>query len=127
MRLETETYSMRPRRGEIWNVRFDPATGAEIQKTRPAVVVSIDEVGRLPLAIVVPVTDWKTRYNAIPWLILLEPTLENGLTKQSAADSFQVKSVSVDRFVERLGTVPSEYLDSIAEAIALCIGYRSRS
>ena len=38
-----------PRRGEIWDICFDPSVGAEIQKTRPAVVVNIESVGRLPL------------------------------------------------------------------------------
>jgi mRNA interferase MazF len=51
-----------PNRGEIWMIDFDPAVGAEIQKVRPAVVISVDTVGRLPLRLVVPVTDWKPRY-----------------------------------------------------------------
>lgn len=29
-----------PRRGEIWLVQLDPTRGQEIQKTRPAVVIS---------------------------------------------------------------------------------------
>jgi len=41
-------------RGEIWEVEFRPAVGAEIRKMRPAVVVNVPEVGRLPLRIVVP-------------------------------------------------------------------------
>jgi mRNA interferase MazF len=55
-----------PKRGEIWQVRFDPASGAEIRKVRPAVVVSVDAVGRLPLRIVVPITDWQPRYASFP-------------------------------------------------------------
>jgi mRNA interferase MazF len=47
--------------------------GAEIQKLRPAVVVSVDAVGRLPLRIVVPVTDWKPVYAAFPWFVRLPP------------------------------------------------------
>jgi mRNA interferase MazF len=38
-----------PRRGEIWLVDFDPAVGAEVQKVRPAVVISVDTIGSLPL------------------------------------------------------------------------------
>jgi mRNA interferase MazF len=40
-------------RGEIFEVQFRPAVGAEIQKTRPAVIMNVPEVGRLPLSIVV--------------------------------------------------------------------------
>ena len=47
----------RSQRGEIWTVRFDPSEGAEIRKVRPAVVISVDTVGLLPLRIVVPLTD----------------------------------------------------------------------
>jgi mRNA interferase MazF len=55
-----------PRRGEIWLVDFDPAVGAEIQKVRPAVVIGVDSIGRLPLRMVVPITDWKIRYVNYP-------------------------------------------------------------
>jgi mRNA interferase MazF len=51
-----------PLRGEVWLVDFDPAVGAEIRKLRPAVVLSLDTIGRLPLRMVVPVTDWKMAY-----------------------------------------------------------------
>jgi mRNA interferase MazF len=31
-----------PRRGEVWLVNFDPTVGAEIQKTRPALIIQND-------------------------------------------------------------------------------------
>jgi mRNA interferase MazF len=40
-----------PKRGEVWIVRFDPWAGAEIPKVRPAVVVSLDAIGRLRLRV----------------------------------------------------------------------------
>src|SRR5437899_8338099 len=92
-----------PVRGEVWQVRFDPAEGDEIKKVRTAVIVSEDEVGRLRLKIVVPITEWKPRYGSYPWFVRLVPTAGNGLTKESGADAFQVKSVSETRFVGRLG------------------------
>lgn len=109
-------------RGEIWLIRFDPAVGAEIRKLRPAVVVSDDSVGRLPLRIVVPVTDWNPRYAALSWIVHLPVSRESGLVKDSAADSFQIKSLSEQRFVRRLGVVTNDQLDEITDAIALCVG-----
>ena len=42
---------MKANRGEIWRVEFDPSTGQEIGKIRPAVIVSENSIGRLPLKI----------------------------------------------------------------------------
>lgn len=111
-----------PKRGEVWLVDFDPAVGAEIRKARPTVVLSVDAIGRLPLRIVVPVTDWKSAYSAYPWFVELPTTRQNRLTKHSGADAFQVKSVSENRFVQRLGEVTPQQIDEIAEAVAMCIG-----
>jgi mRNA interferase MazF len=92
-------------RGEIWEVEFRPAVGAEIQKTRPAVVMNVPEVGRLPLCIVVPVTEWKPAFAQFSWFVQLPPTADNGLIKESGADAFQVKSVSEFRLLRRLGRI----------------------
>jgi mRNA interferase MazF len=40
-------------------INLDPTVGAEIQKTRLAVIVNDDGVGVLPLRVIVPLTDWK--------------------------------------------------------------------
>ena len=70
-------------------------------------------MGKLPLKIIVPVTDWKDRYEIAPWMIKVEPDSKNGLTKNSAADCFQVRSLSEERFVKRLGVVDKTKLDEI--------------
>jgi mRNA interferase MazF len=111
-----------PVRGEVWRIRFDPAEGDEIKKTRTPVVINENAVGRLKLKIVVPITEWKPRYSGYPWFVHLRPTTTNGLTKDSGADAFQVKSVSENRFLSRLGELTPEELDDIANAIAICVG-----
>ena len=111
-----------PRRGEIWLIDFDPAMGAEIRKVRPAVVISMDTIGRLPLRMVVPITDWNPQYAHYPWFVELPASPINGLAKDSGADAFQTKSVSQTRFVRLLGQVTGTQLDDIASAIALCVG-----
>ncbi|MGC8639395.1 MAG: type II toxin-antitoxin system PemK/MazF family toxin [Isosphaeraceae bacterium] len=111
-----------PRRGEVWLVDFDPAVGAEIKKLRPAVVISTDAIGRLPLRMVVPITDWKPQYANYPWIVDLPASSTNGLTKNSGADAFQTKSVSQSRFVRLLGRVTDAQADDLASAIALCVG-----
>ena len=91
-----------PRRGEIWLVDFQKSVGAEIQKLRPAVVMSLDTLGRLPLRVVVPVTDWKPLYVGYVWFVYIPASTTNGLNKDSGADAFQVKSVSEKRFAQSL-------------------------
>jgi len=120
--MKTPSKGRLPKRGEVWLVDFDPKVGAEAAKCRPAVVVGENSIGRLPLRIVVPVTDWKDRYDAFVWFTKLIPTPGNGLSKDSGADAFQVKSVSISRFGRRLGRVTPGQLRDIVDAIALCIG-----
>ncbi|GBC92169.1 Endoribonuclease MazF9 [bacterium HR15] len=109
-------------RGEIWWVNLDPTLGAEIQKTRPAVIVSVDEMGILPLRIVVPLTEWKERYAQAPWMVRVEPSVTNGLEKVSCADTFQVRSVSVGRLVGRLGRLEEAFMRAIEQALVIVLG-----
>jgi mRNA interferase MazF len=111
-----------PVRGELWWIEFDPTVGAEVRKTRPAVVASVPAVGVLPLRIVVPVTEWDARWSRVPWMVHLRRGKRTGLAKDSAADCFQVKCVSLERFRARLGLVTADEVDEIASAVALCVG-----
>ena len=111
-----------PQRGEVRLVSFDPQAGAEIAKRRPAVVISLDSVGKLPLRIVVPITEWSPRYARFPWMVNLKPTTTNGLSKESTADAFQAKSVSLNRFANSIGRLPIEQVDEIAQTVAFCGG-----
>src|SRR5438128_12009883 len=95
----------RPQRGEIWSVRFDPSVGAEIRKLRPAVVLNLDSIGRLPLRIVVPLTYWQPTFAALPWFVPIPASSATVLAKDSGAHAFQVKSVSDTRFVRRIGSI----------------------
>jgi mRNA interferase MazF len=106
------------KQGEIWLINLDPTMGAEIKKTRPAIIVNDNALGKLPLKIIVPVTDWKDRYKIAPWMTRIEPDKENGLTKVSAADSFQIRSVSRVRFVKKIGTVSETIIDDIRIGLA---------
>lgn len=112
-------------RGEIWLVEFDPARGAEIQKTRPAVVVDVDAIGILPLRLIAPITDWKPIFSRSPWFVHILPDSQNGLIKESGIDAFQITSASEERLKRRLGHITSEQLTQVVKAVALCIGFPS--
>jgi mRNA interferase MazF len=109
------------KRGEVWLVNLDPTIGAEIKKTRPAVIVNDDAVGILPLKVIVPITEWRDRYMVAPWMVRLEPTPENGLDKPSAADAFQVRSVAQQRLVRTLGKLSESTMQEITRALAVVL------
>jgi mRNA interferase MazF len=96
---------------EVWLVDFSPRIGQEINKKRPAIIVNHDSMGALQLKVVVPVTDASRSIHE--WHVVLNPTKENGITKKSIADCFQVKSISKDRFVKRMGVLSSTEMDKI--------------
>ena len=106
------------KQNEIWLIDLDPTKGSEIRKTRPAVIVNDNSLGRLPLRIIVPMTDWSERYSSALWMIKLSPSSLNGLTKDSAADCFQIRSVSETRFIKKLGQVDDYSMESIREALS---------
>ncbi|PIY02970.1 MAG: PemK family transcriptional regulator [Bacteroidetes bacterium CG_4_10_14_3_um_filter_31_20] len=106
------------KQSEIWLINLDPTIGAEIKKIRPAIIVSDNSLGKLPLKIIVPITDWKPHYDIAPWMVKLIPTLKNGLRKTSTADCFQVRSVSERRFINKIGTVDANSMDEIREGLA---------
>jgi mRNA interferase MazF len=114
-----------PLRGEVWRVDFDPSVGAEIQKIRPAVVVSRNDAGRLPLRVIVPLTAWQTPFASWPWMVKVEADATNGLTKDSGADAFQSRSFSTERFVSRLGKLTPGQVESVAKAVAAVVGVES--
>jgi len=106
-------------RGEIWRVNLEPTIGAEIRKTRPVVIVGNDRIGKLPLRVIVPLTDWKERYSAAEWLVKIEPDGQNNLDKVSAADAFQVRSVSIQRFDKKIGALSNDKMREIENALAV--------
>ena len=112
------------RQSEIWLVSLEPTIGAEIKKTRPAIIVNDNTLGRLPLKIVVPITDWKDRYTIASWMIRLVPDRQNNLSKESAADCFQIRSIAEERCIRKLGEVSNELLAEIQKALALVLNIK---
>jgi mRNA interferase MazF len=112
------------KQGEIWLLNLDPTVGAEMKKTRPALIINDDDMGKLPLKIIVPITDWKDRYEIAPWMIRIVPDLRNGLTKESSIDCFQIRSVAEERLIKCLGRITKNEILQVQEGITKVIGFR---
>ena len=115
-----------PRRGEIWNLCFDPTVGSEMKKTRPAVILSSDAMGKLPVKLVAPLTEWDEKFSRNVWHVPLAPDAANGLKKISAVDVLQSRCVSWQRFVEKLGVVPEETMRKIVAALLIIVEYEEK-
>jgi mRNA interferase MazF len=112
-------------RGEIRLVDLDPALRGEADKRRPAVIVSNDSANttaaRLGRGVVtvVPVTSNVGRL--YPFQVLLAAT-ETGLALDSKAQAEQVRSVSVERVTDKIGTVPPALMLDIDDALRIHLG-----
>lgn len=114
---------MNVKRREIWVVNLEPTLGAEIQKTRPVVVVNSNSIGVLPIRLVAPITEWKDYFSGNIWHVKLEPNSANGLTKPSAVDTLQLRGIDTLRFIRKLGEVSPQMMKAIIVAIAAVIQY----
>ena len=93
-------------RGEVYLVRLDPTLGSEIQKTRPCVVVSPDELNaHLHTVIVAPMT---TAGRAYPWRIRCRFQNRSGYV---ALD--QLRTVDRERLVKRLGELSASTMTEV--------------
>src|SRR5438552_18677547 len=97
-------------RGEVHLVRLDPTLGSEIQKTRPCLVISPDELNQhLRTVIVAPMT---TGGQAYPWRIACRFQNRSGFV---ALD--QVRTVDGERLVKRLGRLSTATTTDMLETL----------
>lgn len=107
--------------GDIYLVNLDPTVGDEIRKTRPVVVLNAGDAKSLRLAIVVPVTRWRPRWDENPFFLTAEARPRHGLGKKLAVDCFQVRALSHRRFVKKLGEMSEDEMDRIQSALSLIL------
>ena len=103
-------------------VNLSPTVGAEITKTRPCVITSSNEIGILPLKVIAPITDYKTHYDSVPWMVELSPDGLNKLSKRSVVDLFQLRSVSQTRLIRNIGRVTEKEFQVILDTIEIVFG-----
>jgi mRNA interferase MazF len=112
---------VRARRGEIWLVDFGEPIGREQAGRRPAVVVSADRLNE-SLAGVVIVVPCTTTHRGLPSHVELDPQT-SGLDAVSYAKCEDVKSVSDQRLVVRLGTANDEALFALSRALRFLLDF----
>jgi mRNA interferase MazF len=110
---------VRAHRGEIWLVDFGDPVGREQSGRRPAVTVSADPLNesRAGVVIVVPIT---TAHRGLPSHIEIDPS-DSGLDEISYAKCEDVKSISEQRLIARLGAVDDAVVFKIAHALRILL------
>jgi mRNA interferase MazF len=99
-KMGVKTY---PKRGEIYLVSLDPTLGAEISKTRPALIISNDINNQFSDTVtVIPITSYVEK--VYPFEVLL-PAGENGLSKNSKAKCNQIRTIDKQRLIRSLEVI----------------------
>ncbi|MCL5287076.1 MAG: type II toxin-antitoxin system PemK/MazF family toxin [Acidobacteria bacterium] len=111
----------RVRRGDVFLVSFDPTLGAEIRKTRPALVLQND-VGNdhSPITIVAAISS-KFELPLYPVEVLVKVP-EGGLSLDSVVLLNQVRSIDRQRLVRRLGRLKPDTMAKVNTAIQISFG-----
>lgn len=109
-----------PKRGEVYLVAFDPALGAEIQKTRPALILQNDIGNRLsPATIVAAITSNVMRRG--PTTVLVSAP-EGGLSVDLVVLLNQVRSIDRRRLERRLGALRPDTMERVDRSLQISLG-----
>jgi len=105
-----------PARGEVWLVTFAGAEGSEIQKARPAVIISNDTANTLINRFqVVPISSRVERVYPPEALVVL-----NGERRKAMAD--QITTVARQRFLRRLAVITAEDMTAVTRVVGIQLG-----
>jgi len=100
------------KRYDLYSVSLDPTIGVEINKTRPCLIISPDEMNyNVQSVIVAPLT---TIFRNIPSRVKIEPDQINGLSEISYVALDQIKTIDKNRCKKKIGMI--SFTDAIKVA-----------
>jgi len=104
------------RRGEVWWVNFDPSQGMEIQKRRPAVILTVNALNRARgTVVVVPLSS-----SARPRPPIALPLASVGADAVAVCDHLRVADKK--RFGEKIGDLSAHDLAALTDAMKIILG-----
>jgi mRNA interferase MazF len=109
------------RYGSIWLVNFEPSVGTEIQKTRPALIISPTDFNQVRTKVtLLPISSTVVKSKKIEAVIVrVEASLENGLNSDSTIIAIEPCTFDKTRLIKRLGNLESNYLSDIKNILKL--------
>ena len=107
-------------RGDIWLADFGEPVGREQGLLRPAIVLSDDQLNGGPngVVIVIPLT---SRFRGLPSHIEVDPR-DSGLTVLSYARCEDIRSMSDERLIAKMGQAPPEVMFRFREIMQWLLG-----
>lgn len=107
------------RSGDVVLVCLDPTMGSEMKKTRPCLLV---EAGNSPLNLVIllPIKDNSLGKRSSVY-VPIDDLESAGLSKPSAVDCYQIRTISLERIVKRLGHVGEHIQAAVKERLAVIL------
>lgn len=123
MEKDWKIMTINPKRSEIWQVNLDPTIGQEIKKKRPVIVISSDIYSPIALRIVIPVTTWQDKFIHRPFMVKINKNNLNGLIRDSTGNVLQIRSISTQRFINKLGVISDEIMEQLLLALIISVDY----
>lgn len=116
--------SIVPKRGEIYLVNFDPAIGAEIKKTRPALILQNDIANRYSsVTIVAAITSFSDKDGKVYPTEVFIGNSEGGLDNDSLVLLNQIRTMDKRRLVKKLGVLKENTMTQINKAVQTSLGF----
>lgn len=104
---------LRPKRGEVWWINFDPSTGGEAKKIRPAIIVSNNHFNRIGNRFqVVPLTSNISRIYPSDCIVTVSG-------QQGKATANQLTTIDVSRLVKKIDRLSDTDLQKVEQVIKI--------
>ena len=109
------------KQGEIWDINPGPdqvdASGGRF----PVIIINDDTIDIIPTRVIVPLTEWRDKFEGAIWLIRIDPNDENNLDGAYAIDAFQLHTIPTTRFRKKIGMLSVMELADIKNAVKAII------
>ena len=113
---------IRPKRGDICLVNFDPTIGAEIRKTRPALVLQNDIANKSSPVTIVAAISSKFDGSLYPTEVLIAANAGTGLAVDSVVLLNHIRTVDRKRLVRKLGRLSAVKMEEVNRALRISVG-----
>ena len=106
---------------DIYLTRFDPALGSEQKGIRPAIIISGESLNEnMDVCIICPLS---SKIKNFPGCFVIPKSESNGLSEDSEVMTFQVRVISKERFIKKVGIISNRDLERIKQGLLEVLTY----